>query len=186
MEPHRFPRVAIALCAVLLASGASSLGGCAADTTSEAPADNGAEVDELNATSLRASTAIKGTVAAGSSITLRYDRGDALYPRAIPYLAVEIVAAPAPASAQGAGGVHTRNGEVIGGQAVTVSGNFPGRPRVLIVDESFKQLASTTAQTLADGTDQATFAVPREGKRFILVRDSLWSKPMQFQIGVGP
>lgn len=185
MEPLRFPRVAFVLSAALFASAASGLAGCAADTTSDAPADDGAAVDELNASSLRSSTAIKGTVVAGSAITLGYDRGDALYPRAIPYLAVEIVAAPAPASAQAAGGVHTMNGEVIGGQAVTVTGNFPGRPRVLIVDESFKQLASTTAQTLADGTEQASFNVPRAGKRFVLVRDALWSKPMQFQISVG-
>lgn len=184
MEPHRFARAAFAISAVLFASSASSLAGCAASTTSDAPVADGAEVDELNASSLRTSTALKGTVAAGSSITLHYDRGDALYPRAIPYLAVAIVGAPAPA--RGAGAVHTRNGEGTGGQTITVRGDFPGRPRVLVVDESFTQLASTTAQALADGTEQATLVVPRDGgRRFVLVRDSLWSKPMDFQIGVG-
>src|SRR5437016_710730 len=72
--------------------------GCAADasTNESAPAaDDGAEIDELNAVSLRGSTAMKGTVAAGSTISLQYDRSDRLYPRSIPYLAVEIVDAPA-------------------------------------------------------------------------------------------
>jgi hypothetical protein len=46
--------------------------GCAADAADGAAAssDDGAEVDELNATSLRAATAMKGTVVAGSSITI--------------------------------------------------------------------------------------------------------------------
>ncbi|MDB4935931.1 MAG: hypothetical protein JWP87_2903 [Labilithrix sp.] len=164
----------------------AGLGGCAADSASDAPADDGAEVDELNATSLRAATAVKGTVTAGSSITLAYDRADSLYPRAIPYLAVEILAAPEPAAAAASGGIHPMNGEIIDGQSITVQGNFPGRPKVLVVDENFRQLTSTTAKTLPDGTERAEFAAPRgAGKRFILVRDGRWSKPMQFEIGVG-
>jgi hypothetical protein len=177
MNSSAFVRMACLLAATFLA-------GCAADPTSAPAEDDGAEVDELNATSLRAATAMKGTVTAGSSITLAYDRGDSLYPRAIPYLAVEIVA-PAATPASG-GGIHPMNGEIIDGQSITVTGNFPGRPKVLVVDENFRQLTSKTAQTLADGTERAEFAAPRgTGKRFILVRDGRWSMPMQFEIGVG-
>ena len=163
-----------------LGAGAS---GCAADTsTNEAAApDDGAAVDELNATSLRGSTAIKGTVAAGTTLTLQYDRSDRLYPRSVPYLAVEIVDAP---SANGE--LHTMSGGLAGDQTISVHGDFPGKPRVLVVDGNFKTLANTVAQTLPDGTAQANLEVARGiGKRFVLVRDTRWSKPMEFEVGVG-
>jgi hypothetical protein len=162
--------------------------GCAADAADGAAAssDAGAEVDELNATSLRAATAMKGTVVAGSSITIAYDRAESFYPRAVPYLAVEIVAPPEPAHGGATGGIHPMNGELGSAQSITVQGEFPGRPKVLVVDENFRQLTSSVAKTLPDGTERADFAAPRSGsKRFVLVRDGRWSKPMEFQIGVG-
>lgn len=171
-------------CFGALVAFGGALGGCAADTSSgetAAPADDGAEVDELNATSLRGSTAIKGTVATGSTVTLQYDRSDRLYPRSIPYLAVEIVDPPA-----ANGELHTMTGELLGAQSITVHGDFPGKPRVLVVDAAFRPIASAVAQTLPDGTSQATLDVERgAGKRFVLVRDTRWSKPMEFQVGVG-
>lgn len=161
------------------------LGGCAADDVQSSGPDDGAEVDELDASSLRASTTFKGSVAAGSTLTVRYDRADGHYPRTVPYLAVEILAAPATA-AQSAGGLHPMNGEIGQTQMVTVHGDFPGKPRVLVVDESFTQLKTAVAQVQADGTARAEFAAPRgAGRRFILVRDGRWVKPMSFQIGVG-
>jgi hypothetical protein len=162
---------------------ACGLGGCAADTSvnDATPAADGAEVDELNASSLRGSTAIKGTVAAGSSVTLQYDRSDRLYPRSVPYLAVEIVDAP-----HASAGVHPMTGGALGGQSITVHGDFPGKPRVLVVDADWKPITSAVAQTLPDGTAQATLVVERgQGQRFVLVRDTRWSKPMEFQVGVG-
>jgi hypothetical protein len=156
--------------------------GCAADSGVDdaAPVADGAEVDELNATSLRGSTAMKGTLTVGSAVTVQYDRSDRLYPRSIPYLAVEIVDAPSASTA----GIHPMNGEIVSGQSITVHGDFPGKPRVLVVDADFKPLASAVAQTLPDGTAHATLEVARGvGKRFVLVRDTRWSKPMEFQIG---
>jgi hypothetical protein len=158
--------------------------GCAADTGTNdaAPVADGAEVDELNATSLRGSTAMKGTLTVGSTVTLQYDRSDRLYPRAIPYLAVEIVDAPASGSGTA---LHPMNGELVNGQSVTVHGDFPGKPRVLVVDANFKTITSAVAQTLPDGTAQATLEVARGvGKRFVLVRDTRWSKPMEFEVGI--
>jgi hypothetical protein len=171
-----------ALVGALVAFGAGATG-CAADTSTNEAAtpDDGAAVDELNAVSLRGSTAIKGAVAAGATITLQYDRSDRLYPRSVPYLAVEIVDAPA-----AGGDLHTMSGGLAGDQSITVHGDFPGKPRVLVVDGNFKTIASTVAQTLPDGTAQATLDVARGiGKRFVLVRDTRWSKPMEFEVGVG-
>ncbi|MDB5215443.1 MAG: hypothetical protein JWO86_3370 [Myxococcaceae bacterium] len=184
MESNGVSRTAIlvAAFACALACGAAA---CAADTSvnDAAPVDDGAEVDELNATSLRGSTAMKGTVAAGSTVTLQYDRSDRVYPRSVPYLAVEIVDAPVASSSNG---LHPMNGELVNGQSITLHGDFPGRPRVLVVDADFKPIASVVAQTLPDGTAQATLDVARgQGKRFVLVRDTRWSKPMEFQVGVG-
>lgn len=157
--------------------------GCAADTSASdsAPVADGAEVDELNATTLRGSTAMKGTLTVGSTVTLQYDRSDRLYPRSIPYLAVEIVDAPASSS----GALHPMNGELVNAQSITVHGDFPGKPRVLVVDANFTPITSAVAQTLPDGTAQATLEVARGvGKRFVLVRDTRWSKPMEFQVGI--
>jgi hypothetical protein len=171
----------VAALACALACGVT---GCAADTSvnDAAPAADGAEVDELNATSLRDSTALKGTLTVGSTVTLQYDRTDRLYPRSVPYLAVEIVDAPA---ASKSAGLHPMTGGLVNGQSITVHGDFPGKPRVLVVDANFTPLASGVAQTLPDGSAQATVEVARGvGKRFVLVRDTRWSKPMEFQVGI--
>jgi hypothetical protein len=173
-----------ALAAALACALACGVTGCAADTpvSDGASSADGAEVDELNATSLRGSTAIKGTVTVGSTVTLQYDRSDRLYPRSIPYLAVEIVDPP---SASSAAGLHPMTGGLVNGQSITVHGDFPGKPRVLVVDADFKPVASAVARTLPDGTAQATLEVARGvGKRFVLVRDTRWSKPMEFEIGI--
>jgi hypothetical protein len=172
------------LAAALASALACGVIGCAADTSvnDAAPTADGAEVDELNATSLRGSTAIKGTLTVGSTVTLQYDRSDRLYPRSVPYLAVEIVDAP---TASSTAGLHPMTGGLVNGQSITVHGDFPGKPRVLVVDANFKPLASAVAQTLPDGTAQATLEVARGvGKRFVLVRDTRWSKPMEFEIGI--
>jgi hypothetical protein len=185
MESSRLLRLAFLVSAAALSAG---LAGCATDTTSAAPADDGAAVDELNATNLRAATALKGTVTAGSAATLSYNREDSDYPRGIPYLALQIVAPPAPSYADdpASGGITMKSGDALGGQTITVTGDFPGRPKVIVVDQNFVQLASTTAKTLADGTAQATVEAPRGvEKRFVLVHDARWSKPMSFQVSVG-
>lgn len=181
----RFPSftpTTLLLTAGLLAMAAP---GCAADT-SDAPAavdDDGPAVDELNASSLRGATAMKGSVVAGSSITVQYDRTDQKYPRSVPYLAVEILAAPSTHTA----GLHPMNGEVGLTQRITVTGEFPGAPKVLLVDEAFNVLAQQVAKSQADGSHVAVIDSPSSAhRRFILTRDGRWTKPMQFQVHVGP
>lgn len=180
----RFPSftpTTLLLTAALLAMVAP---GCAADT-SDAPAavDDGPAVDELNASSLRGATALKGSVAAGSSITVHYDRTDKQYPRSVPYIAVEILASPSTHTA----GLHPMNGEVGLEQQITVTGEFPGAPKVLLVDDSFNVIAQQVARSQPDGSDLAVIAAPRSTRRrFVLTRDARWTKPMQFQVHVGP
>lgn len=177
------PEMRILVAAMFLAAGA--LSGCAADPpAAPAPADDGAEVDELNTARLRAATAFETSVAPGGHVTVTYERGDPEYPRLVPYLAIELTSevASAPKSA----GIHPLGGET-GMQAITVRGMFPGSPRITVVDENFNVLArSTTVEAQPDGSFSAATVAPRSaGKRFALVRDQRWSKPMSFTVGVG-
>jgi len=179
--------------------GCGSLLACAADSSStSAGTDDGAAVDELNAASLRESTAIKGTITEGAELTLHYDASDREYPRKVPYLALEIVPAPVPATSTGAygddqGEIHTMSGAVAvaaaGAQTITIQGAFPGTPRALVVDNDFKVVSRATGQTQPDGSKLVSFDTTRasdsNAKRFLLVRDGLWSKPMDFNVHVG-
>ena len=88
-------------------------------------------------------------------------------------------------TASSSGALHPMNGELVNAQSITVHGDFPGKPRVLVVDANFTPITSAVAQTLPDGTAQATLEVGHGvGKRFVLVRDTRWSKPMEFQVGI--
>ncbi len=155
------------LVALLLVTTAVT--GCASNTASKAADDS--EVDEHDAAALRSASALEGNVAVGSSMTVSYEHGEAGYPRTVPYLAVEIRPDSSAASEL---------------QEITVQGQFPGTPRILIVDDKFKVVArSSTSSRQADGTSIATVLAPRSGTRLVLVRDSLWSKSMTFDVRVG-
>jgi hypothetical protein len=193
----RQPLVAVAC--VLAIGAVGVLPGCSSGEVVHDD-DEGAEVDESNLSTLRGATVLQGSIEAGSTRTLHYDRNDAVYPRRIPYLALEIVAQRAAPGAVTPSPVYTASVRPLGGetgaavgpdidalQSVAVSGDFPGTPRVLVVDEGFRIVARTTAVTQLDGTEVATLAVPRSaGKRFVLIRDGRWSRPMDFQVRVGP
>lgn len=157
--------------------------GCASDTDG----DDTVVIDEASVTSLRSVTAFAGGVKVEASTTVDYRKEDFLGRgfKTIPFLAYEItaegtIAAPPP-------GVTTKNGTTLGAtQTVTVQGPFPSTPRVLVVDESFKVLASANAAPQADGSALATLESPKTtGRRFVLVRDGRWSLPMSFDIRVG-
>ena len=158
----------ILLAAVLTA--ACALSSCASTTSSDADQGKPAPVDETNAASLREATDVEGSLAVGSAITVQYEHS-AEYKR-VPYLAVEILA---DAKATGA--------EL---QEITVQGNFPGTPRVLVVDEQFHVLVTTTTTVKqADGTQLTTTLAPRHGTRMVIVHDALWSMPMSYEVRVG-
>ena len=174
----------LALATVVLSLAA--LPACAA----EEPSDDSAEAtvaDELSTSKLRSMTALKGSVAGGATVTVDYLGSDAPYPVAVPFLAVEILPAPAQSPTTNANaGVRPRNGEISALQTITVQGDFPGTPRVLVVDENFSVLAGASATTLPNGSETATINTPRSAaKRFVLVRDGRWSRPMQFSVTVG-
>jgi hypothetical protein len=165
------------LLAAFALSAAGLCAGCAADTTDSST--TGGEVDELNASGLRAATTIKGTLSAGTQATVRYDAEDAEYTHGIPYVAVELL----PQDAAHASSIHPLNGNAASTQKITVSGAFPGSPKVLVVDEAFHVVAHAMAKPQADGTELATLDAPKTaGRRFVLTRDGRWSKPMAFKI----
>jgi hypothetical protein len=173
------------LSCLLILSVGLGLGGCAADSTSASP-DEAGEIDELNAALLRASTTLEGTVTAGSQTTVRYKQGDPEYPRAVPYLALEI--REAMTTTAKSAGIHVLTGATAANtQEVRVKGLFPGTPRITVVDDNFKVLArSTTVERQADGTSVASVLAPRNGPRLVLIRDQRWSKPMNFDVSVAP
>lgn len=68
---------------------------------------------------------------------------------------------------------------------MTVEGAFHGSPRLLIVDESFAVLARATGTKRSDGTNVAALDLGSgAGRRFALVKDVRWSRPMAFTVRV--
>jgi|GEM_PF-6493889 len=176
-----YARSTHAVAALLFAVSSLSLSplvGCAADAEDEAP---NAAVDESSATSLRSITRAEGAVVAGETTRVQYVRPAERYASGAPFLGYEIVTPPRASSS-----LATADGPEGATQPIVVAGDFPGQPRVLVVDESFRVVAAATAVTQPDGTERATLDAPRGiGKRFVLVRDGRWSRPMQFDIAVG-
>lgn len=153
---------------VLLLAVASFAPGCAA---AEEPQDDAVLEDEVRTDKLRALTVVRGAVGADATVEVAYEPASAAYAGAtaagkLPFLAVEV------------------QGDVPPDAKVTVSGDFPGAPRVLVVDEAFRVMAATSARPL-EGTDVATLTTTKStGKKLVLVRDALWTKPMTFQVKV--
>jgi hypothetical protein len=153
-------------------SAACALPACANETTSDTEQSRPAPVDERNAASLREATYLEASLPPGAaSITVQYVRKPE-YKR-VPYLAVEVLAPSAP----GAGASEL--------QEITIKGEFPGTPRLIVVDEQFNVLAATTSARQPDGSSLATTLAPRQGKRMVIVHDSLWSLPMSYDLTVG-
>jgi hypothetical protein len=177
MTVPRFAPALLAACALFASA-------CSDDVSPDA--DEG--TDEVVGEKLRDLTVVRGQVTLGERATVAYEPSSPAYAGAaaygtLPYLAMEIVSAPSARAASGA--LRTQNGPTLASSTtVTVKGAFPGAPRVLVVDESFKVLAQTTART-ASGLDVATLTTPDTGKkRFVLVRDKLWVKPMTFDVAL--
>lgn len=166
------PAMRILLAAVLTA--ASAFSGCASNSSSDSDKVAPAPIDERDSAALRDATYVEGSLPVGSAITIQYER-EAKYTR-VPYLAVEIVADAVPVT-------DAKAAEL---QEITVKGNFPGTPRLLVVDDQFRILASaTTSVKQADGSQLATTLAPRQGTRMVIVHDALWSMPMSYEVRVG-
>lgn len=163
--------------------------GCAADTDPEGDTSNGkapVQIDESDVTSLRSVTAFAGKVGEGGEVTVEYRKDPYIAAgfKTIPFLAYEITA-----ETETAGAIRTQNGRNLGAEAprqeITVRGDFPSQPRVLVVDENFRVLAAANATTAEDGHETATISAPKiNARRFVLIRDGRWSMPMTFDIRV--
>lgn len=176
---------------IALACGAALLAGCAAEADEAAPEN---EDHEVVGEALKKVTVVRGKVRPGETLSVPYEPKDPAYRDIIatktrPYLAIEIDDAaaddaPSAPSATPYTALQPRNGKLaLGARSVTVKGDFPGAPRVLVVDDTFRVVASTTA-TSTDGLEEAVVTA-HPGKRFVLVRDKLWVKPMTFDVTVG-
>jgi hypothetical protein len=184
MLDRHLARTVFAACAVLASACSDEV----------APgADESEATDEVAGETLRDLTAVRGQVNFGERTTVAYEPSSPAYAGAaargkLPFLAVEIVsAAAASAPSASADALRPQNGPTRVGSSTTVSvkGAFPGAPRVLVVDENFKVLGATTARAV-DELDVATLTAPDTGKkRFVLVRDALWVRPMTFDVTVG-
>jgi len=172
------------LTAVLFAVSVAATG-CAADSTSESATSSDAQ--ELKSMGLAIAAGAK--VPIGETSTIRYALdtiGYKLTTGLVPYMAFEIVK---PAAPYASGGLATQNGNLRlqATHHVSVKGPFPGTPRVLVVNQDMRVIARADVEKQPDGTAiaVANVALPDAGPSFIVVRDSLWSKPMEFEINVG-
>jgi len=163
-----------------------SLGtGCtASDDTSE---DTEESVDELNG-GLRNITIVKGSMSETGTLTVAYEPHAYAPTRYVPFLAVELNPAEEDERASDAeestGTLRPMNGEAMP-LTVNVAGDFPGSPRVLVTDENFRVLGSARGIPTERGDEATVVVTNRPGKKFVLVRDMLWVKPMTFDVTVG-
>jgi hypothetical protein len=157
-----------ALLTTLLAA-TLAVGGCAASTSSSDGDKTSVDVNDPSA--LKGATDVEGTLPVGSAVTIGYEKKPEY--TQVPYLAVDVV--PAADDTQP------------GDQTITVTGAFPGTPEVYVVDSSFALIPSTSTVVVnTDGTSVTTATVPRSTVgRTVIVHDTQWSSPMQFQISIG-
>lgn len=143
-----------------------SLAGCSAEAT-DTSASSTANV-EAKSNDLVDQTIVKGSLTVGETSRVAYagDEYEKKQINGVPYLAWEVDGATDHLS-------------------ITVEGNFPSSPDVLLVDASFNLLGQTQG-TASDLGDKATLEVARSlpGKKLVLVRDMEWVRPMDFEISV--
>lgn len=184
--------IALSLVAVCLSGLAA---GCADGGTDEAPADGTDHASKEYASKEADTTAAEGRdevapptvelgapvdnvsvvanvqLSAGATVQVPYEPAYASTKK-VPYLGIAITDAAAGAAAVGGADIVD----------VTVEGNFPGSPEVLVTDADFHVLARGTA-TATKLVDHVTVEFPIvKGPKFVLVRDALWTKPMTFDL----
>lgn len=157
----------------------------ACSTASQDEASTSASAGVVVSDNLLDQTIMKGKLNVGETSKVAYE--PELYKQSningVPYLAWELVAPAAPAQS----GLKTQNGPFNSATiTIGVAGNFPGEPDVVIVDENFVVLGTTKARTTALGEEAGKIVVDAtEGPKFVLVRDTIWVAPMDFEISVG-
>jgi hypothetical protein len=124
------------------------------------PACSAATTDTASSSTeaLDADVVVEGSVAAGNAITVTYDPSDyAAGP--VPFLGVRLTGKAA---------------------VVHVSGQFPGSPQVIALDDSSRIVAKTVAVATNAGAE-ASLELPSSAS-LVLVRDDIWVRPMPFTV----
>jgi hypothetical protein len=184
--------IARSFCYLAFAAALTAIPACAADNSNQQE-ETGASADEIitNSGGLRSITIMKGAVAEGAQVEVAYEPSLYEPSSTLPFLAIEIVPPTAIEADQGNNGgpsIRPQNNDAFMPKTmnVSVTGDFPGSPRVLVVDENFRVLAGTNGTTNEFGQDQANLVVPATGgKKLILVRDQRWVRPMSFMVNAG-
>lgn len=178
--------------ALVLSAFAVGCGAKGEDGAASASANVTAQEDPDH---LRDVAVMSGDIVVGRSSTVGYfpggyeagDQDGDIDAWELPYLAWRITTATtADAPAAATTGLKTQTAPRTNGSplSVSISGNFPGLPEVLVVDSDFNVLASTRAHA-EQGLDVATLKVDdTPGEKLVLVRDKLWVLPMSFDISV--
>jgi hypothetical protein len=164
--------VAAASLFTMLAACSSSESAATSDSLVEAQ-----EGELTNNLTLEQATLMLGKVEQGGSVTIAYEPSTHYLTgsKSKPFLGVELLPSTASGSSQDL--------------SISVAGNFPGTPRVLVTDESFHVIAGSrnaSPDVQQDG-DHVTVTVPASSsRRFVLVRDGRWVEPMHFDIEAAP
>ena len=149
------------VCASLLLA---IVAGCASGGSSSSAASDIASSD------LSARTVVKGSVALGETIALGYEPSEYAV-NGLPYLGVTFEATDASVANDAS-------------RTITVAGNFPGAPHLLVVDPSFKVLAETDG-VRTDGGAEAKLSLPASvfaGRNMVLIQDARWNLPMELTV----
>ena len=68
---------------------------------------------------------------------------------------------------------------------VSVKGPFPSRAAVVVTDRDFRPITAQLTERIEDVSATAfDVALPGDGEHFVLVRDRLWSSPMEFEVTI--
>ena len=152
---------------------------CAANTDS--PNDDTSDSDLV---ALKSLSVVQRTITEGGTVVMEYEPDE--YPRdahgRVPYLAIEFAA---PSAGISAASLHPMTTTTRAPLSVKVTGKFPSEPQIIVTDARFHALASTRGHVTADGAEALLTTTTSPGTKFILVRDPLWVKPMNFQVTIG-
>lgn len=146
-----------------------ALAGCSSPATSDASIS---EESELQAEKLESLSVVKGAMTPGDTKVVAYQPSEYGPMDHVPYLAMEVTA-------------KARLGNAAAPEKlkVKIDGNFPGTPRLLVVDEEFNVLAGTSGTPGGSRGSVAELEVLNTpGKKLVLVRDEGWVSPMEFEL----
>jgi hypothetical protein len=175
-------RFRLAVAAVACSSFAFAA--CADSTDPAEPSDSTDDALTVRTTNV---TVLQASVREGASVTVPYQ--PAPYAKStgapnagVPYLAIELEDAPPAVADDAVESVGDALAVADKPLKVDVEGDFPGTPQLLVTNGDFRVLAHSRATV----GGQADVTVPvGVGKKFVLVRDKLWTKPMTFTLSVG-